>query len=167
MVTDTEGIVNEFALVYHLRKSFPLHYTVFRQTASHIPHEGNSEQLFSRSGALSDNNGKMSPFTVWTSIGVNYSTYKPTDKQFLSATCSSLARAHRPWPSCTRMTLACSTPQETQRATWFRPAVRPAAAAESGSGREHRRLNVCLCGSTGPWGHGVHEWQSFFQNRML
>ena len=58
---DDEGIVNEFALMYHVRNSFPLHYIVFKQTASHIPHEGNSEQLFSRSGALSDDNGKMDP----------------------------------------------------------------------------------------------------------
>ena len=67
------------------KKSFPLHYIVFRQTASHLPHEGNSEQLFSRSGALSDDNGKMDPhrLAVWTSIDVNYSTYKPTDKEIL------------------------------------------------------------------------------------
>ena len=83
--TDDEGLVNEFALMYHLRQSFPLHYIVFKQTASHLPHEGNSEQLFSRSGALSDDNGKMDPhrLAVWTSIGVNYSTYKPTDKEIL------------------------------------------------------------------------------------
>ena len=46
-----------------------------------------SEQLFSRAGggALSDDNGKMNPhrLAVWTSIGVNYSTYKPTDKEIL------------------------------------------------------------------------------------
>jgi hypothetical protein len=58
---DDAGIVNEFALLYKLRGAFPLHYTVFKQTAAHIPHEGNSEQLFSRSGALSDSNGKMDP----------------------------------------------------------------------------------------------------------
>ena len=83
--TDSDGIVNEFALVYRYRQSFPLHYVVFKQTASHLPHEGNSEQLFSRSGALSDDNGKMDParLAVWTSIGVNYSTYKPTDEQIL------------------------------------------------------------------------------------
>ena len=82
---DDAGIVNEFALMYHLRNSFPLHYIVFKQTASHIPHEGNSEQLFSRSGALSDDNGKMDParLAVWTSIGVNYSIYKPTAEQIL------------------------------------------------------------------------------------
>jgi hypothetical protein len=82
---DDDGIVNEFALMYHLRQSFPLHYIVFKQTAAHLPHEGNSEQLFSRAGDLSDDNGKMNPhrLAVWTSIGVNYSTYKPTDKEIL------------------------------------------------------------------------------------
>ena len=83
---DDKGIVNEFALMHHLRRSFPLpHYIVFKQTASHIPHEGNNEQLFSRSGYLSDDNGKMNPahLAVWTSIGVNYATYKPTDQQIL------------------------------------------------------------------------------------
>ena len=82
---DDAGIVNEFALIYHVRKAFPLHYTVFKQTASHLPHEGNSEQLFSRSGALSDDNGKMDParLAVWTSIGINYSTYKPPTEKIL------------------------------------------------------------------------------------
>jgi|TARA_B100001758_G_scaffold201447_1_gene180494 hypothetical protein len=83
---DDDGIVNEFALVYNLRQSFPLHYIVFRQTAAHLPHEANSEQLFSRAGTLSDDNGKMDPhrLAVWTSIGVNYSTYKPTDEEILA-----------------------------------------------------------------------------------
>ena len=83
---DDDGIVNEFALVYHLRQSFPLHYIVFRQTAAHLPHEANSEQLFSRAGTLSDDNGRMDPhrLAVWTSIGVNYSTYKPTDEEILT-----------------------------------------------------------------------------------
>ena len=30
------GIVNEFALVYHLRHSFPLYFIVFKQIASHL-----------------------------------------------------------------------------------------------------------------------------------
>ena len=68
-----------------MRHTFHLHYIVFRQTASHIPHEGNSEQLFSRSGALSDDNGKMDParLAVWTAIGINSSTFRPTDKAIL------------------------------------------------------------------------------------
>ena len=55
-------------------------------TAAHLPHEANSEQLFSRAGTLSDDNGKMDPhrLAVWTSIGVNYSTYKPTDEEILT-----------------------------------------------------------------------------------
>ena len=80
--TDSAGIVNEFALLYDLRTSFPLHYIVFKQTASHLPHEGNSEQLFSRAGNLSDDNGKMDParLGVWTSIGVNYANFQPSVK---------------------------------------------------------------------------------------
>ena len=44
------GMVNEFALMWAKRKEFPLHYFVFRQTASHLPHEGNVEQIFSLGG---------------------------------------------------------------------------------------------------------------------
>ena len=86
---DDGGIVNEFALVYHLRQSFPLHFIVFKQTASHLPHEANSPTLSSYLLALgrrlSDDNGKMDParLAVWTSIGVNYSTFKPTNEQIL------------------------------------------------------------------------------------
>ena len=70
---------------YRERRSFPLHYTVFKQTASHIPHEGNSEQLFSRSGMLSDNNGRGDParLATWTSIGVNYDTFQPSYEKIL------------------------------------------------------------------------------------
>eukprot|EP00966_Prymnesium_polylepis_P171923 3975808-Prymnesium_polylepis.1 len=35
------GMINEFAFHWANRKEFPLHYFVFRQTASHLPHEGN------------------------------------------------------------------------------------------------------------------------------
>lgn len=64
---------------------FTIVYTVFKQTASHLPHEANSEQLFSRSGDLSDDNGKMDPVRlgVWTSIGVNYSTFQPSVQQIM------------------------------------------------------------------------------------
>ena len=58
---DDDGLINEFALMWKLRDSFPLHVILFKQTASHMCHEGNSEQLFSRAGALSDNNGKAPP----------------------------------------------------------------------------------------------------------
>jgi hypothetical protein len=37
------GMINEFAFMWAKRNEFPLHYFVFRQTASHLPHEGNVE----------------------------------------------------------------------------------------------------------------------------
>ena len=82
---DDERIINEFALLYHVQNQFPLHYIVFKQTASHIPHEGNSEQIFSRSGTLSDDNGKMDAerLAIWTSIGINYDTFRPDVEKIL------------------------------------------------------------------------------------
>ena len=62
--TDEDGLVNEMVLLYKLRSKFPLHYRVFRQVSSHICHEANTERLFSLAGALSDDNGKMSPDTL-------------------------------------------------------------------------------------------------------
>ena len=47
-----KGLLNEFAMMYALRERFPLHYVVFRQTSSHLPHEANVEQVFSRSGLV-------------------------------------------------------------------------------------------------------------------
>ena len=43
-------------MMYTFRHRFPLHYVVFKQTASHLPHEANVEQVFSRAGRLSDPN---------------------------------------------------------------------------------------------------------------
>lgn len=82
---DAEGLVNEFALVYKVRHMFPMHYVLFKQVSSHLAHEANSEQLFSRSGELSDDNGKMDParLAIWTSIGVNRSVFEPSWKQIL------------------------------------------------------------------------------------
>eukprot|EP00966_Prymnesium_polylepis_P097167 2250554-Prymnesium_polylepis.1 len=64
---DSDGLVNEFAMLYKLRTSFPLHCTVFKQVSSHLCHEANTEQLFSLAGKLSDDNGKMDPYhlSVW------------------------------------------------------------------------------------------------------
>ena len=36
------------------RKRFPLHFIVFKQTASHLPYEANVERVFSLAGYLSD-----------------------------------------------------------------------------------------------------------------
>ena len=45
--------INEFAMMWALKDRFPLHYIVFKQCASHIPHEANAEQLFSPGPACS------------------------------------------------------------------------------------------------------------------
>ena len=63
--------------MWKLKDTFPLHYIVFKQTASHLPHEGNVEQLFSRSGNLADPNMHPHFLGALTSIGVNKAAFKP------------------------------------------------------------------------------------------
>ena len=60
------GMINEFAFMWAQRKNFPIHYFVFKQTASHLPHEGNVEQIFSLGGRLSDPN--MNPAYLATLV---------------------------------------------------------------------------------------------------
>ena len=78
--TDEEGLLNEMAIMWKLRHSFPLHFRVFKQVSCHLSHEANTEQLFSLAGGLSDNNGKMSPdnLSTWTAVGANMGAYKPS-----------------------------------------------------------------------------------------
>ena len=74
---DNDGLVNEFALLYEVRLNFPLHYILFRQTASHIAHEANSEQLFSLAGRLADPNLEPRELGVLAKIASNALVYKP------------------------------------------------------------------------------------------
>ena len=54
---DDDGqLLNEFEMMWSLRERFPLHFFVFKQVASHLAHEANVEQVFSRAGGLSDPN---------------------------------------------------------------------------------------------------------------
>lgn len=71
-------LVNECLLLYKVRHKFPLHYKLFRQVSSHLFHEVNTEQLFSHTGALSEDNGKTDPerLAVWIAIGMNMRTFK-------------------------------------------------------------------------------------------
>ena len=46
------GMINEFAFMWAKRKDFPLHFFVFKQTASHLPHEGNYRPRRSRAAGL-------------------------------------------------------------------------------------------------------------------
>ena len=57
---------------------FPLHFIVFKQTACHLGHEANVEQLFSRSGNLTDPNIDPHFLGKLTSIGVNKSRFQPS-----------------------------------------------------------------------------------------
>ena len=41
-------MLNHFKMFWELRDRFPLHMVVFKQVSSHIPHEANIEQYFSR-----------------------------------------------------------------------------------------------------------------------
>ena len=65
------GMINDFALHWAKRKEFPLHYFVFRQTASHLPHEGNVEQIFSLGSRLSDPNMNPAYLATLICIGSN------------------------------------------------------------------------------------------------
>lgn len=74
------GLLNEFKLLWKVRKEFPLHFIVFKQTASHLPHEGNVEQIFSAAGGLSDPNMDPSFLAILTSVGRNKKASRPTTK---------------------------------------------------------------------------------------
>ena len=64
-------------MVFSLRQAFPLHYIVFRQTACHLPHEANVEQIFSRAGLLSDPNLDPDYLAVLVKVGYNLSIHQP------------------------------------------------------------------------------------------
>ena len=51
-----DRLLNEFKMMWALRESFPLHFIVFKQTACHLAHEANVEQVFSRARLLADPN---------------------------------------------------------------------------------------------------------------
>jgi len=61
-----------------MRERFPLHYAVFRRTASHLPHEGNVEQVFSRAGFVADPASGTEYFSNLVMCGMNKKAWKPT-----------------------------------------------------------------------------------------
>ena len=67
----------QFKMLWAIKDRFPLHFIVFKQTASHIGHEANVERLFSRSGLLSDPNMHPKYLGLLTAIRVNKAAYKP------------------------------------------------------------------------------------------
>ena len=76
-------MINEFAFMWAKRKDFPLHYFVFKQTASHLPHEGNVEQIFSLGGRLSDPNMNPSYLASLVFVGSNRKVFMLSTKAIL------------------------------------------------------------------------------------
>ena len=75
---DEDGLLNEFALAWQLRDRFPLHLIVFKQTACHLCHEANVEQIFSRAGLLSDPNIDQDYLVTLVMISCNKKAFQPT-----------------------------------------------------------------------------------------
>ena len=63
--------------MWALRESFPLHFIVFKQTACHLPHEANVEQVFSRAGLLSDPNLLPAHLAKLVKVGFNKKAFEP------------------------------------------------------------------------------------------
>ena len=63
-------------MMWALRELFPLHFIVFKQTACHLSHETNVEQVFSRAGNLSDPNMDPEYLAHLVMVGVNKTSYK-------------------------------------------------------------------------------------------
>ena len=81
---DDQGLINEFALMWHLKDNFPLHYVVFKQTAVHIPHEANVEQVFSSAGILADSHMDPHHLSRLVMINRNKKIYTPEMTKLLS-----------------------------------------------------------------------------------
>jgi hypothetical protein len=70
-------------MMWQLRILFPLHFVVFNQTACHLAVEANVEQVFSRSGQLSEVNLDPDALADMVSIIVNKLAYKPSVKDIM------------------------------------------------------------------------------------
>ena len=55
----------------------PLHFTVFKQTACHLAHEANVEQVFSRAGLLAGPNLLPAHLSTLVMVGFNKNAFKP------------------------------------------------------------------------------------------
>ena len=64
-------------MMWKMRERFPLHFTVFKQTACHLPHEGNVEQIFSRAGLLSDPALDVDRLSRLVMVAVGKKVFKP------------------------------------------------------------------------------------------
>lgn len=93
----SDGLVNEFKLVYSVREELPLHHLLFKQVSSHLGHEANAEDTFSLSGKLSNPNTKTGPGFLASMVRVNKnrSAHDPSSKAVLGA----YKKKHRKLPT--------------------------------------------------------------------
>ena len=77
---DGVTVLNEFEMMCQLRILFPLHFVVFNQTTCHLSDESNVEQVFTRTGQLSEVNLDPDALADMVSIMVNKLVYKPSVK---------------------------------------------------------------------------------------
>ena len=70
-------------MMWKLRILFPFHFVVFNQTVCHLTDEDNVEQVFSRTGQLSEVNLDPDAFDDMVSVMVNKFTHKPSVKDIM------------------------------------------------------------------------------------
>ncbi len=70
-------------MMWHLRIMFPLHFFVFKQTVSHLTTDDNVDQVFSRSGQLSEVNSDPDGLATVVSIMINTHSYKSSVKDIM------------------------------------------------------------------------------------
>ena len=75
---EEDGLLNEFEMMWALHERFPLHFIVFKQTACHLAHEANVEQVFSRAGNLSDPNMDPEFLAHLVMAAANKKAFKPS-----------------------------------------------------------------------------------------
>ena len=71
---------------------------MFRQTASHLPHEGNVEKIFSLGGRLSDPNMNTSYLATLVFMGANQKVHMPPVKDVWQRYLRSRSRANSSKP---------------------------------------------------------------------
>ena len=98
-----DGLHDEFKMMYFFRHRFPLHYFIFKQTASHLPHEANVEQVFSRAEKLSDPNMSPANLALLVMVGMNKKNFKPSLKEVKELYYNKFR--HRGTKSCVNTTL--------------------------------------------------------------
>jgi hypothetical protein len=79
-VSEDDDLLNEFEMMWALRDRFPLHFILFKQTACHLAHEANVEQVFSRAGNLADPNMDPEFLAHLVMCAVNKKAFMPSLK---------------------------------------------------------------------------------------